>query len=58
MTSEEFSPDNDLITTMPYNSLTSNIHYELLKRNLAVTAERYCQQLRRLEEPIQQKRPG
>jgi hypothetical protein len=35
------------------------IHYELLERNLPVTAERcYCQQLRRLEEAIQQKRPG
>jgi histone-lysine N-methyltransferase SETMAR len=31
---------------------------ELLERNLTVTAERYCQQLRRLEEAIQQKRPG
>jgi hypothetical protein len=30
------------------------IHYELLERNLTVTAERYCQQLRRLEEAIQQ----
>jgi transposase len=34
------------------------MHYELLERNLTVTAERYCQQLRRLEEAIQQKRPG
>jgi hypothetical protein len=34
------------------------INYELLERNLSVTAERYCQQLRRLEEAIQQKRPG
>jgi hypothetical protein len=34
------------------------IHYELLERNLTVTAEGYCQQLRRLEEAIQQKRPG
>jgi hypothetical protein len=34
------------------------IHYELLERNLTVTAERYCQQLRRLEEANQQKRPG
>jgi hypothetical protein len=34
------------------------IHYELLERNLTVTAERYCQQLRHLEEAIQQKRPG
>jgi hypothetical protein len=33
-------------------------HYELLERNLTVTAERYCQQPRRLEEAIQQKRPG
>jgi hypothetical protein len=33
-------------------------HYELLKRNLTVTAERYCQQLRRLEEAIQHRRPG
>jgi histone-lysine N-methyltransferase SETMAR len=34
------------------------VHYELLERNLTVTAERYCQQLRRLEEAIQQKHPG
>jgi hypothetical protein len=34
------------------------IHYELLERNLTVTAERYYQQLRRLEEAIQQKLPG
>jgi histone-lysine N-methyltransferase SETMAR len=34
------------------------IHYELLERNLTVTAERYCQQLRRPEEGIQQNRPG
>jgi hypothetical protein len=34
------------------------IHYELLERNLTVTAERCCQQLRLLEEAIQQKRPG
>jgi hypothetical protein len=34
------------------------IHYELLERNLTVTAERYCQQLRRLEEAIQQTRSG
>jgi hypothetical protein len=34
------------------------VHYELLERNLTVTAERYCQQLRRLEEAIQQKLPG
>jgi histone-lysine N-methyltransferase SETMAR len=27
-------------------------------RNLTVTAERYCQQVRGLEEAIQQKRPG
>jgi hypothetical protein len=33
------------------------IQYELLERNLTVTAERYCQQLRRLEEAIQQKCP-
>jgi histone-lysine N-methyltransferase SETMAR len=31
------------------------VHYELLERNLTVTAERYCQQLRRLEEAIQPK---
>jgi hypothetical protein len=30
------------------------IHYELLERNMAVTAESYCRQL---EEEIQQKRP-
>jgi hypothetical protein len=34
------------------------IHYELLERNLTITAERFCQQLSRLEEAIQQKRPG
>jgi hypothetical protein len=34
------------------------IHYELLERNLSVIAERYCQQLCRLMEAIQQKRPG
>jgi hypothetical protein len=34
------------------------MHYELLARNLTVTAERYHQQLRRLKEAIQQKRPG
>jgi histone-lysine N-methyltransferase SETMAR len=30
----------------------------MIDRNLTVTAERYCQQIRRLEEAIQQKRPG
>jgi hypothetical protein len=34
------------------------IHYELLERNLTDTAERCCQQFRRLEEAMQQKRPG
>jgi hypothetical protein len=34
------------------------IHYELLERNLIVTAARCYQQLRRLEEAMQQKRPG
>jgi hypothetical protein len=34
------------------------IHYELLERNLTVTAENYCQQLRRLEGATQQKRPA
>jgi histone-lysine N-methyltransferase SETMAR len=34
------------------------IHYDMLGRNLTVTAERCCQHLRRLEEAIQQKRPG
>jgi hypothetical protein len=34
------------------------VHYELLERNLTVTAKRYCQQFRRMEEAIQQKRPG
>jgi hypothetical protein len=34
------------------------IHYELLERNLTVTAECYCQQLRHLEEALQQKHPG
>jgi hypothetical protein len=35
-----------------------DIHCHLLERNLTVTAERYCQQLHRLEKAIQQKRPG
>jgi hypothetical protein len=34
------------------------VYYELPERNLTVTVERYCQQLRRLEEAIQQKCPG
>jgi hypothetical protein len=34
------------------------IRYELLERHLIVTAECYCQQLGRLEEAIQQTRPG
>jgi hypothetical protein len=34
------------------------IHNEVLERNLTVTVERFYQQLRRLEESIQQKRPG
>jgi hypothetical protein len=34
------------------------VHYEVLERKQTVTAERYCQHLRRLEEAIQQKRPG
>jgi hypothetical protein len=34
------------------------IHYELLERNLTITAERHCQQLLRLEKAIQQKRLG
>jgi hypothetical protein len=34
------------------------VHYELIERNLTVTAERYCQQLRRLGEAIQQNCPG
>jgi hypothetical protein len=29
------------------------IHCELLETNLTVSAKRYCQQLRRLEEAIQ-----
>jgi hypothetical protein len=33
------------------------VHYELLARNLTVTAERCCQELRRMEEAIQQKLP-
>jgi transposase len=33
-------------------------HYELLERNLTVTSESHCQQLRRLEKEIQQKRTG
>jgi hypothetical protein len=38
--------------------MEGTVHYELLERNLTLTAERYCQQFRRLEEAIQQKRPG
>jgi hypothetical protein len=34
------------------------VRYDLLERNLTVTTELYCQQLRHLEEAIQQKRPG
>jgi hypothetical protein len=34
------------------------VHYELLERNLTVTAGRFCQELRRLEETVQQKRTG
>jgi hypothetical protein len=34
------------------------IYYELIERNLTIAAERYCQQLRCVEEAIQQKRPG
>jgi hypothetical protein len=34
------------------------IDCELVERNFTVTAEPYCQQIRRLEDPIQQKRPG
>jgi hypothetical protein len=34
------------------------VHYKFLERNLTVTAERHCQQPRRLEEAIQQKPPG
>jgi hypothetical protein len=34
------------------------IYYKLLERNLTVTAKCYCQQLRRLEEEIQQNRPS
>jgi hypothetical protein len=34
------------------------IHYELVERNLTVTAERYCQQFSRMAEAIQQKRLG
>jgi hypothetical protein len=32
------------------------VHYELFERNLTVTTDRYCQQLRRLEEAVHQKR--
>jgi hypothetical protein len=34
------------------------IHYELLEKNLTVTAERHCQHLHHLEEAIQQKHLG
>jgi hypothetical protein len=30
------------------------VHYKLLETNLTVTADRYCQQLRRLEKTIHQ----
>jgi histone-lysine N-methyltransferase SETMAR len=33
-------------------------HYELLEKNLTITAERNCQQLCRLEEATQQNPPG
>jgi hypothetical protein len=33
------------------------IHYELLERKPIITTERYCQQLRCLEEAIQQEHP-
>jgi hypothetical protein len=33
-------------------------HYELLEKNLTITAERCCQQLRRLEEEFQLNRLG
>ena len=33
------------------------IYYELLPRNVTITSEVYCQQLRRLEAAIQEKRP-
>jgi hypothetical protein len=38
--------------------MEGSIHYELLESKLTVTLERHCQQLRRLEEEIQKKRPG
>jgi ribosomal protein L19E len=41
-----------------WRDLEGIIHYGRLQRKLTVTAERYCQQLRRLKEAIQQKRPG
>lgn len=34
------------------------LHYELLPRNQTITAEVYCQQLRRLNNAIHEKRPG
>jgi histone-lysine N-methyltransferase SETMAR len=34
------------------------VHYELLPRNQTITADLYCQQLRRLNAAIQQKRPN
>jgi histone-lysine N-methyltransferase SETMAR len=34
------------------------VRNELLERNLTVTAELYCQQIRRLKEAIQKKHPG
>jgi hypothetical protein len=34
------------------------IHYELLERNLTATVESYYQHVSRLEEAIQQERPG
>jgi len=33
------------------------LHYELLPRNQTITAEVYCEQLRRLEKAIKEKRP-
>uniref|UniRef100_A0A914HSH7 Mos1 transposase HTH domain-containing protein n=1 Tax=Globodera rostochiensis TaxID=31243 RepID=A0A914HSH7_GLORO len=34
------------------------VHYEMLGRNETVNAELYCQQLRRLDQALQQKRPN
>jgi hypothetical protein len=35
-----------------WGDMEENVHCKLLERNLIVTAERYCQQFRRMEKAI------